>query len=80
MCAWRKVANGATRIINISPKTKITVVAPSGRILPGAVADIEAGTQVTVTGLLNPQISNLSSVSSIQIQGLPGTGNASILP
>ena len=77
---YMQLANGATRIINISPKTKITVVAPSGRILPGAVADIEAGTQVTVTGLLNPQISNLSSVSSIQIQGLPGTGNSSILP
>jgi hypothetical protein len=71
-----QLSNGSVQIVFVGAKTRIAIVSSQGRQRGATIADIQAGSSVTVTGLLDQGQGTITSVKSIALQALPANGGA----
>jgi phospholipase C len=68
-----QLSNGSVQVVYVGPRARIYYLLPRGLERLGAIADMQAGSQVTINGLLDQGKSTISSVKSIVIQALPSS-------
>jgi phospholipase C len=66
-----QLSNGTVQIVFVGRRTRIDIVSAQGRQRGATIADIQAGSSVTVTGLLDQGQATITSVKSISVQALP---------
>ncbi|HEV3311373.1 MAG TPA: alkaline phosphatase family protein [Chloroflexota bacterium] len=73
-----QLPNGAIQLVFVSKKTAISIINGQGQLSPGSLADLQPGSQITVSGLIDHAKATVTSVRTINIQALPP--GSTILP
>lgn len=68
-----ELPNGHIQIVNVNRTTKIFLQQGSGVLRSGVLADMQPGSTLTVSGLLNGGRSSLTNVKRITVQVLPAS-------